>query len=103
VDESTPEDLRSLVVAFLEAGAHTRWAAGLSFCRICGQANGNGERTDGHYVWPEGLAHYVAQHNVRLPDLVEQHALAWAEPTSWQIDYSPSAFCRSPTVGAQPR
>jgi hypothetical protein len=31
--------------------------------------NGCAELTDGtHLVWPEGLAHYVEEHNVRLPD-----------------------------------
>lgn len=43
-------------------------AAGTSFCRVCGQANGSAELTDGvRFVWPEGLAHYVEAHNVRLP------------------------------------
>jgi hypothetical protein len=43
-------------------------AAGTSLCRICGQANGSVELTDGvRFAWPEGLAHYVEAHNVRLP------------------------------------
>lgn len=43
-------------------------AAGTSLCRICGQANGSAELTHGvRFVWPEGLAHYVEAHDVRLP------------------------------------
>ena len=30
--------------------------------------NGDSELTDGVFVWPEGLAHYVAVHDVRLPE-----------------------------------
>lgn len=40
---------------------------GVSTCRMCGTPNGAGEFTDGVYVWPEGLAHYVQEHSVRLP------------------------------------
>ena len=40
-------------------------------CRFCGAANGSAELTDGeHFVWPEGLAHYVSDHDVCLPDAV---------------------------------
>jgi hypothetical protein len=31
------------------------------------------ERTDGFFLWPEGLAHYVRDHSVRLPDEVISH------------------------------
>jgi hypothetical protein len=41
---------------------------GWSDCRICGKMNGSHEWTDLHYIWPEGLAHYVKKHDVRLPD-----------------------------------
>ena len=36
-------------------------------------SNGFRERCDGVYIWPEGLAHYVRAHNVRLPaEVVKQ-------------------------------
>jgi len=37
---------------------------------------GTGEISDGTYVWPEGLAHYVEEHNVRLPQKFVDHVLA---------------------------
>jgi hypothetical protein len=40
---------------------------------ICGKANGCAELTDGVYLWPEGLAHYVLEHSVKLPDDVLDH------------------------------
>lgn len=45
-------------------------------CRVCGQVVGNLELSDGVYVWPEGLAHYVLSHSVRLPAEFEQHTRA---------------------------
>jgi len=36
---------------------------------------GRGELTDGVYVWPEGLAHYLEKHNVRLPQEFVDHVL----------------------------
>ncbi|GHH42120.1 hypothetical protein GCM10017774_37860 [Lentzea cavernae] len=42
--------------------------AGKSICRFCGRDNGSTELTDGvNFVWPDGLLHYVEDHNVRLP------------------------------------
>jgi hypothetical protein len=37
-------------------------------------------------VWPEGLAHYVAEHSVRLPDEFISRAEAWANCTPGDID-----------------
>ncbi|HTJ33294.1 MAG TPA: hypothetical protein VL738_08685 [Dactylosporangium sp.] len=59
------------VAAYLRSGTVFAVAAGVSLCRLCGAANGRAEQTDGeHFVWPEGLAHYVEEHGVRLPDEV---------------------------------
>jgi hypothetical protein len=59
------------VVDYLRSGTTFVVAAGVSRCRLCGCANGCGELTDGaNFVWPEGLAHYVEQHGVRLPEEV---------------------------------
>jgi hypothetical protein len=38
--------------------------------------NGDREFTDGVYRWPSGLAHYVGDHAVRLPQPVIDHALS---------------------------
>ena len=38
------------------------------------------ELSDGTYVWPEGLAHYVEEHNVRLPQQFVDHVLAEGSP-----------------------
>jgi len=61
---------------YLSSGSLGRAWMGYSECRLCGQENGAGEFTDGWYVWPEGLVHYVKAHSVKLPDEFLTHALA---------------------------
>ena len=36
-------------------------------CRICGRLVGYRDFTDLEFIWPEGLSHYVVEHQVRLP------------------------------------
>src|SRR5262249_34367885 len=41
---------------------------GTSWCRfLCDGGNGCCELSDGCWIWPEGLSHYVRDHHVRLP------------------------------------
>jgi hypothetical protein len=70
VDPAWSRDERAAVLAYLRSGRVWRSFMGCSYCRICGQedrAMGCADLTDGEWVWPEGLAHYVEQHDVRLP------------------------------------
>ena len=60
---------RARILAYLRSG--TEWAGyrGQSRCRLgCEAPNGSRDQTDGVWVWPEGLAHYVEAHDVRLPE-----------------------------------
>ena len=67
IDEAWDDQERDHVASYLEHGFVPWAAAGVSECRLCGRANGSAELTDGVYLWPEGLAHYVREHSVRLP------------------------------------
>ncbi len=68
VDPDPDPAERDRVLGFLGGGTVWVAAGGFSECRFCGALNGSAELTDGtDFVWPEGLAHYVAEHNVRLP------------------------------------
>jgi hypothetical protein len=40
---------------------------------MCGQRLGNLELTDGVFIWPEGLDHYLLDHGVRLPQWFVDH------------------------------
>jgi hypothetical protein len=76
IDPDQPRKERSAVVDYLTRGLVARAYMGRSRCRICGDPkNGNLELTDGTFLWPEGLAHYVQDHDVRLPTAFVEHVL----------------------------
>lgn len=76
VDANWDAEERDFMASYLQMGLIARGFMGFSRCRFCGQQNGNLELSDGHFVWPEGLAHYVVEHAVRLPDRFVRHAFA---------------------------
>lgn len=73
VDPTWASNERRLVIDFLQRCTLVNPWRGLSTCRFCGQMNGSAEMTDGVYCWPEGLAHYLDVHEVRLPDEFVTH------------------------------
>lgn len=73
VDASWDEYERFEVIGHLQHGMVARAWAGPSRCRFCGAFNGSLDFTDGTYVWPEGLAHYLREHDVRLPQGFVDH------------------------------
>lgn len=79
VDYDWDEEERELIVDYLLRGFVSRAYMGYSPCRICGCDNGALELSDGTYVWPEGLRHYVVEHGVRLPSRFVLHVLATNE------------------------
>lgn len=77
VDDDWATSERGRVLTYLRGGVTPWAAAGPNWCRFrcedrwCGSV----ELSDGHYLWPEGLAHYVERHGVRLPHEFVIHAL----------------------------
>ncbi|MEM1177971.1 MAG: ADP-ribosylglycohydrolase family protein [Acidobacteriota bacterium] len=77
-----PEPLRRELADYLDAGEE--------FCRYrccgtpclfgCGHAFGNRELTDGVWVWPDDLGHYVWDHGVRLPEAFIGHVRRHRSP-----------------------
>ena len=72
-----PGYVKTAVVAYLQESnpqvqVFERWR-GWSSCRVCGQVNGSVCLTDGTYVWPEGLAHYVEAHDLDLHEEFLDH------------------------------
>jgi hypothetical protein len=71
VDPAADPRHQEITVSYLRSGTVFVATAGFSLCRICGTRNGSAELTDGeHFVWPEGLPHYIEAHAVRLPEEV---------------------------------
>ena len=80
VDLSWDADEREAIAYYLGRGVLARAYMGYSPCRLCDKRdNGNLEFSDGTYVWPQGLVHYVTEHGVRLPAEFVQHAFATEE------------------------
>ena len=60
--------LRLRAVSWLNNGKLLNSYRGFSTCRICGCVNGSIELGRDGYVYPEGLVHYITDHNVWLPE-----------------------------------
>ena len=73
VDATWDETDRQRVVRYLRSATAPWVSAGVPICRICEAALDSAELTDGTYLWPAGLAHYVEEHRVRLPEPVLGH------------------------------
>ena len=76
IDPEYSERDRELFALSLDSGMLARQFLGLSTCRICGAANGSAELSDGRFLWPSGLSHYVREHSVRLPPKIEAAIVA---------------------------
>lgn len=76
VDGEWDREERRDVVDYLGQGFVFRGFGGISRCRFCGVENGALELTDGVWYWPDGLAHYLVEHEVRLPRVFVEHVLA---------------------------
>lgn len=61
---------RSKVIRYLMTGRFVTAYMGSSRCRFCGQTNGSTELTDGVWLWPDGFAHYLEEHDVKPPQEV---------------------------------
>lgn len=59
---------REFVCDYLRSRPIKNYFKGFSLCRICKGINGSTDRSDGTYIWPSGLIHYVRKHHVALPE-----------------------------------
>jgi hypothetical protein len=91
---------REKIARYLRSGwTYQQWR-GLSYCRFrCKIASAEmGSRcvTDGQWVWPEGLHHYIEHHCVRLPEefVESMQRSGWQVPSgksepNWQTSSIP--------------
>src|SRR5262245_49026581 len=80
------KDQREEIVKYLEAGQTAQSWLGFSYCRFeCGESQMvTRDFTDGVYLWPEGLSHYVKKHHVALPFDFALHILRQIQGTPKQ-------------------
>lgn len=80
-----PHPADSRFVAYLRSGHELQACLGYSYCRFhCGideEQLGCRDLTDGLWVWPEGLWHYVEGHQVPLPEAF----LATVAERNWRV------------------
>ena len=93
VDPEWLKEERDLLVNYLKSGVEFVAWRGLSWCRFeCGiddRKMGYKDLTDGVWVWPEGLYHYIESHNVVLPDEFVNHCRQnqWSIPSEVDLEY----------------
>ncbi len=75
VSELSSLDKQKILNYFESAVMMPYASGGVSECRFCGEVVGSGEFTDGIFLWPEGLPHYVLEHSVKLPEEFLERAL----------------------------
>ena len=73
-----PDARLDMVADYLDSGVVFARYRGFSWCRFaCGESRmGSCDLTDGVWLWPEDLSHYLRIHSVRLPEVFMAHALA---------------------------
>mgnify|MGYP001598340626 CR=1 FL=1 len=80
----TTESVDNHLVEYLNYGQACNFYRGSSSCRLCGIRLGSSELSDGEYIWPKGLDHYVSEHKIKLPDYFLEHVSGKsAIPESW--------------------
>lgn len=75
-NETDQTDDKELIIEYLGLGYIESYEFGYATCRLCGyhcDEMGCCSLSDGIYVWPEGLKHYISQHQIILNDTFIQH------------------------------
>ena len=83
-------DVTEALALYLANGLRLVQYRGRSWCRfVCGIEHskmGSWDLTDGVWVWPEGLVHYVEAHRVLLPEEFVDHVLSGYAPRKPEAD-----------------
>jgi hypothetical protein len=65
-----PED-KSLIINYLKISPNVVASSAMpTMCMLCGEMLGDPGSffSDGYWLWPERLVHYIEKHNLRIPD-----------------------------------
>lgn len=72
------------IISYLQKGFPVLHWMGYSGCRICCETLGSKCLSDGFWIWPEKLEHYVDKHNIRLPEEFVRHMIK----RNWKVSFS---------------
>lgn len=67
------ENDRQKAITYLDASPMALTNRAGELCHLCNKEIGGMERTDGIYIWPSSLVHYIKDHCVTLPPYFMQH------------------------------
>ncbi len=74
IDEAWDDTEKQTVIEYLKKGTALAHYRGFSWCRFkCSGGYGSADMTDGTYIYPEGLVHYLENHHIKLPDAFINH------------------------------
>lgn len=105
VDPTWDHAERERVASALDVGREVASYKGWANCRLCGKSIGSRDLTDGVYVYPDGLSHYVREHAVQVPDDMRARALAKRvahEACGGAGFWAPGCGCSDEKIGAAP-
>lgn len=68
---------KNMVIAHLRNAPDIEGYFGFATCRLCGIKCGATDKSDGTFVWPSGLAHYVEEHGLRPPPDFVHHIIRY--------------------------
>ncbi len=90
VDDGWDAAERDAVARYLRHGLLVRTLEHRNACLLCGVLLPAEELSDGDYLWPLSLEHYVSAHSVRLPSEFLRHAgyaadarMGWEVSADW--------------------
>lgn len=89
VEEDFTISANKAICEYLENSIEIAHYRGFSFCRFDCKIipPGVSDNTDGEFIFPSGLIHYVRDHKVQLPDEFVQKAIRYAAvPSSFLLD-----------------
>ena len=88
---------QNMIVKYLRSGVVVNSELGYSWCRFRGgppeREMGSSDISDGKYVWPEGLWHYVDKYHVKLPSTfiafiaLNNYTIKWTGASDAELFY----------------
>jgi len=89
---------RDKIAEYLRRGVPIHSFCGFARCRLCDEVLGTKDLTDGEWVWPERLEHYITHHDITLPRtfIATMQRNGWSAPARAEVTAASS--CNRPPL-----